>query len=154
MRRAFLQAFLIVVIGAALGLLANSVSPRRIPLITPPKPPPPPEGMLTVEQAHSLWSTGTAFFLDARAAADYEAGHIAQAFNLPLESFAEHFPRLAALLTPHTPLVVYCDGVECELSQRLAEQLRQLGYQNIRLLENGWTLWRKAGLPTEQGRPP
>jgi rhodanese-related sulfurtransferase len=152
MWRAVGQAFLIMVIGAALGLLANSVSPHRIPLITPPKPAPPPEGILTLEKARALWSTGTAFFLDARAPADYEAGHIAQAFNLPVESFAEHFGPLAAMFTPHTPLVVYCDGVECELSQRLAEQLRQLGYRDIRLLENGWTLWRKAGLPTEQGR--
>jgi rhodanese-related sulfurtransferase len=152
MRRALGQAFLIVVIGAALGLLANSVSPRRIPWITPPKPKPSPEGMFTAEQAHALWSTGAAFFLDARAPADYEAGHIAQAFNLPVESFAEHFGPLAAMLTPHTPIVVYCDGVECELSQRLADQLRQLGYRDIRLLENGWTVWRKAGWPTEQGK--
>src|SRR5262245_46805872 len=152
MWRALRQAFLIVIIGAALGLLANSVSPRRIPLIPPPKAPPTPEGIVTLEQARSLWSTGTAFFLDARAPADYEAGHIAQAFNLPFESFADHFPPLAAMLTPVTPLVVYCDGVECELSQRLADQLRQLGYRDIRLLENGWTVWRKAGLPTEQGK--
>ena len=32
------------------------------------------------------------------------------------------------LLTPQSQLVLYCDGRECELSQRLKENLRQLGY--------------------------
>ena len=56
--------------------------------------------------------------------------------------------------TPESPLVLYCDGTECELSHRLRESLRQLGYTNTHLLFNGLTAWRQAGLPTTQGGQP
>jgi rhodanese-related sulfurtransferase len=151
--RSFLQALGIVVIGAGLGLLANSVSPHRIALITPPKKTPVAGELLTLEQAQTLWSSGAAIFLDARAPADYQAGHIAGAFNLPAEAFEAHYPQVAPMLSFETLLVVYCDGVDCELSQRLADQLRQLGHRQVRQLHNGWTVWRTAGQPIETGAP-
>ena len=151
MRRTWIRACLIVVAGTALGLLANTVSPRRIAWVTPPKPAPQPQELLSLEQARELWAAGTAFFLDARAPEDFTAGHIAGAFSLPAEAFEKQFPKIAPLLAPDSLLVVYCDGLECELSHRLADRLRQLSFQQIRLLTNGWTLWTNASLPVEKG---
>ena len=148
MRRTVQRALLIVGVGLTLGLAANTVSPRRIPFITAPKKVPLPGEFLSLDQAQALWNTGAAFFLDARAPADYDAGHIAQAFNLPVEAFDEYFPQVAPMLSPDAAIVVYCDGEACELSHRLADKLRPLGYRNVRLLHNGWTEWRKAGFAT------
>jgi rhodanese-related sulfurtransferase len=145
------RALLIGVLGAVLGLLANTVSPRRIPYITPPKKLVKAEEFLTLDQAKKLWSSGAGFFLDAREPADYAAGHIANAFNLPAANFEQHFPDIAQMLKFESPIVVYCNGEQCELSHRLADKLHEQGYKNIRLLHNGWTVWRNAGLPSETG---
>ncbi|MFO1498667.1 MAG: rhodanese-like domain-containing protein [Verrucomicrobiota bacterium] len=151
MGRSLLQVVVILVLGSALGLLANAISPKRIPLQTPPKQAPRADEFIPLDQAQRLWSEGTSFFIDARKPADYEAGHIANALNLPVEAFGEHYPRLAPMLTPESQLIVYCDGTECELSHRLASELQQQGYTNVHVLFNGWTAWRSAHLPVEQG---
>jgi rhodanese-related sulfurtransferase len=145
------RALLIVALGSLIGLLSNGVSSKGIPLITPPKKAPKAEEFVPVAKAHDLWGAGGAFFLDARKPLDFEAGHIANALNLPVEEFGEYYPKLAPMLSPDSAIVVYCDGTECELSHRLADQLRQQGYTNVHMLFNGWTAWRSAGYPVEQG---
>ena len=145
------RALLIVVLGILCGLLSNSITPKGIPLVTPPKKVPKADEYLPLAKAHELWGGGEAFFLDARKPEDFEFGHIANALNLPEEQFQEHFPRLAPMLAPTSPIVVYCDGTQCELSHRLADQLRQQGYTNVHILHNGMTAWKTAGYPVESG---
>lgn len=154
MAQTFQRSLLIVLAGIVAGLIVNAVSPRRIPFITPPRPVATPTDEITLTEAERLWRSGGAFFLDARHAADYAAGHIPNAFNLSAETFTEQFPAVAALLTPDTPLVVYCDGVRCELSHELHARLKQLGYHRVRVLINGWTVWQRAGLPATIGAQP
>src|SRR5512138_859810 len=125
------RALLIVALGSLIGLLSNAVSSKGIPLITPPKKAPKAEEFVPLGKAHDLWGGGGAFFLDARKPLDFEAGHIANALNLPVEDFPEYYPKLAPMLSPESAIVVYCDGTECELSHRLADQLRQQGYTNV-----------------------
>ncbi|MGD1020335.1 MAG: rhodanese-like domain-containing protein [Verrucomicrobiia bacterium] len=154
MARTLQQALVIVVAGAALGLAANALSPRRIPFLTPPKAPPQDRDTVSLEEAKALWGSGTAFFLDARATADYHAGHIAGALSLPIEEFDDHYPQIQPVLTPDSAIIVYCDGQDCDLSHRLMNRLRELGYHNARLLVNGWTTWHTAGLLTHAGNQP
>lgn len=137
----------IVLLGVAAGLAANQVSPRRLPWITPPKQAPIASEFIRLEEARQRWVEGATLFLDAREPADYQAGHIGNALNLPVLSFARKFGEIAPLLTPETRLILYCDGEECELSHRLKSELVPLGYTNIQLLHNGWSAWRKAGFP-------
>lgn len=146
-----LQALLLVLLGMGLGLAANQISPRGIPLITPSEQALAAGEFIALDQAKQLWHRGAALFLDAREPADYAAGHIGNALNLPAQSFAQHFGEVAPLLTPDSELVLYCDGKECELSHRLAISLRQQGYTNLHILANGLTVWRQAGLPTTPG---
>ena len=153
MKRSLLRGLLIVVLGAGLGLVANEISPRGIPLIAPAKAAVAPSEFIPLDQARQLWGSGTAVFLDAREPDDYAAGHIGNALNLPAQSFGEHFADVVPLLTPASEMVVYCDGTECELSHRLADLLRQQGYTNSHVLFNGWTAWSQAGFPTATGGP-
>ncbi len=148
------RALGIVLLGIVAGLAGNRISPRGLPLITPPRQTDQADGVIPLDQAKQLWHRGTALFLDAREPADYAAGHIGNALNLPAQSFAQHFGEIAPILTRESLLVLYCDGAECELSHRLRESLRELGYTNTHLLLNGWTAWRQAGLPTTTGGQP
>lgn len=148
------RALVIALTGAVLGLVANAVSPRGIPYITPPKAKLQPQDIVPLKEAQELWGSGAAIFLDARARADYTAGHIANAISLPVEEFDEYYPRVATTLTPDANVVAYCDGQECDLSHDLAKKLRELGYSHVRILVNGWTSWHTAGLPTHTGEQP
>jgi rhodanese-related sulfurtransferase len=143
------RALSIVVLGAVLGLLSNAIVPRGIPLVTPPKKVAKPEEFIPLLTAREMWDSGTTLFFDARKPEDFEAGHIAKALNLPAEQFEEQYPKVAPLLTPESPIIVYCDGEECDLSHRLVEQLRPQGYTNVLILSNGWTAWHAAGYPVE-----
>lgn len=145
------QAVGIVLIGIAAGLVGNQISPRGLPLVASPRQPPKAESFIPLDQARQLWQRGDVFFFDAREPADYAAGHIGNALNLPAQSFAQHFVGIAPLLTPAAELVLYCDGADCDLSHRLRESLHALGYTNTHLLFNGWTAWRQAGLPISLG---
>lgn len=148
------RSVVIVWVGATLGLVANAVSSRRIPLLTTPKVEVPEQDFIPLTQAHDLWAKGAVFFLDARALEDYAAGHIPNALNLPAEAFSEHLGQVAPFLGTDSVIVCYCDGMECDLSYHLADLLRQQGYTNIRILQNGWTDWSKAGYLTNKGAQP
>jgi rhodanese-related sulfurtransferase len=154
MPRILQRALVIVVTGAALGLAANAVSPRRISWLTPPPQAVPQSEFIPLPQAYQVWGGGTAFFLDARAPADYAAGHIANAFSLPAEEFDDRYPRVASLLTTDAVIICYCDGMECDLSHHLSDVLKAHGYTNVRILRNAWTDWTKAGYPTSKGTQP
>ncbi len=152
--RTYLQCLGILILGAGLGLGTNAVSPRGISL-WPPELKAESDGIpISVDEAYQQWKRGAALFLDAREPADYVAGHIANALNLPAQSFSEHFGAIAPMLTPGSELIIYCDGVECELSHRVAGELRRLGYTNLQLVLNGWSQWNKSGLPRSQGESP
>ena len=147
-----LQRSVVIVAGSVvLALVGNAVSPRGIPLITPPKPVLQATDVVPLDEAKQLWETGAGLFLDARTPADYAAGHIANALSLPAEQFDETYPRIAPLLTPDMPVIVYCNGVQCDLSHEVRDKLRALGYKNVRILVNGWTVWRQAGGITATG---
>ena len=154
MWRTIQRALLIVLGGSALGLVANAISPRGIPYITPPQPKLETQDTIPLPEARELWNSGAVFFLDARSPSDYAAGHIVNAFNLPVEEFDNHYAGVAAMLTPDSVLVVYCDGLQCDLSHKLMTKLRELGYRHVRVLVNGWTVWQTAGLPTHKGDQP
>jgi rhodanese-related sulfurtransferase len=154
MWRTLQRSLLIAAASAAFGLAFNAVSPRGIPYIPPPKPPVDPSEFIPLTEAFQTWSRGAAVFLDARAPADYQVGHIANAFNLPAEAFHEHWPQVAPYLTTESSIVCYCDGMECDLSHHLADQLREAGYTNVHVLQNGWTAWSQAGYPTSTGTQP
>jgi rhodanese-related sulfurtransferase len=145
------RALILLVTAIALGLVGNTISPRGIPLKTPAARSVEEAELISLPQATELWENGIAVFLDARQPEDFVAGHIANAFNLPATSFEAHFDEIASMLTPESRIVIYCDGTECEFSHLLKERLGEMGFTSVHILFNGWTVWREAGLPTEQG---
>ena len=105
---------------------------------------------IPLERAADQFEKGTALFLDARPPGQYAEGHIRGALNLPWQGVDMYFMALADRLGQSEMLVTYCDGESCELSHELALFLKEMGYGNVHVLINGWTVWQHAGLPVEQ----
>ncbi|MGM0701017.1 MAG: ArsR/SmtB family transcription factor [Pseudomonadota bacterium] len=85
---------------------------------------------------------GEVALLDVRPADEYQAGHLPEAINIPLEqleAMLDDLPR-------DKEIVAYCRGPYCALSHEAVQRLRQLGYR-VRRFEEGYPEWKAAGLP-------
>lgn len=84
--------------------------------------------------------------IDVCEPAEFAAGHVSGAKNIPLSQIgaAKGLPSNKA-----TPLIVVCAaGVR---SAKAAAQLKQMGYENVQSLAGGLKAWREAGLPVNKG---
>jgi rhodanese-related sulfurtransferase len=88
-------------------------------------------------------------FVDARPASQYAEGHIRGALNLAWPQAETDFIHVADRLDAARVIITYCDGETCTLSHDLARFLTDMGFGDVRVLVNGWELWRQAGLPTD-----
>ena len=59
---------------------------------------------------------------------------------------------LAKDLKPTDRIITYCDGETCNLSHDLALFLTEMGFQDVKVLVNGWTVWLDNNQPVEQGK--
>jgi rhodanese-related sulfurtransferase len=107
--------------------------------------------LVTLAEAEDLWAGGTAAILDARAAGFFEKGHVPRARNLPVADAGDALPDWVLGLPKAGPIVVYCEGGNCQSSLALARRLHDAGFGDIRVFEGGWEEWIKAGLPEEKG---
>ena len=89
--------------------------------------------------------------MDARPLDEYTKGHIQGAISLPWHEAEQRVMDITADMANDAAIITYCDGDTCDLSKDLALFLENLGFTNIRVLVNGWTVWRHAGMPVETG---
>src|SRR5262249_56207498 len=85
---------------------------------------------------------GQVLVLDVRPEAEYAAGHIPGAVNVPHDQLAA---RLAEL-PERADIVAYCRGRYCVFAPDAVRLLRARGF-SARPLEGGLPDWRLAGLP-------
>jgi rhodanese-related sulfurtransferase len=78
----------------------------------------------------------------------YRKGHLPGARLMPHTEVAALAPSLIADKT--TDVVVYCANSACKNSDQAAEQLRELGYQNVRVYVGGKADWQEAGFELER----
>jgi rhodanese-related sulfurtransferase len=107
--------------------------------------------VIAFDQAAQLFEQETALFVDARLQNQFAQGHIRGALSLPWQEVDRYFVETAERLGGTKTIITYCDGESCELSHELAQFLKDMGFEDVRVLVNGWTVWRQAGLPTEGG---
>jgi len=154
------QAAAIVLIGFAISIGLNSVRSNGIPLVgdwSPQARFTDKSGtslVISPEEVKSLFAAGQVLFLDARFASDYEAGHIQGALNLPWQEFDAYFDQIVQQLPEDRTIVTYCDGETCDLSKDLARALIEMGFANVRVLVNGWSVWKNMDLPVTNGGTP
>ncbi|MEJ2658258.1 MAG: rhodanese-like domain-containing protein, partial [Desulfobacterales bacterium] len=61
----------------------------------------------------------------------------------------QSFTAVTKNIPADATIITYCDGETCELSHHLANFLIDAGFNNVRILVNGWTKWKNADLPIE-----
>jgi rhodanese-related sulfurtransferase len=101
--------------------------------------------VITAEDLKAEMESGGSRVLvvDARTAEEFRRGHLPGAINIPPRSFADMAGYLPA--NKRTPLVFYCRGYNCTLSQSAAIEALRAGYTNIRLFRGGFPEWSKKG---------
>ncbi len=81
--------------------------------------------------------------LDVRSPAEYAAGHIPGARNIPYRELPEHLDALADFRQQE--VVVYCEvGIRAGVAESL---LVQAGFEQVVSLEGDMQGWREADLP-------
>lgn len=99
---------------------------------------------ISASDLHQRLRAGEVSVLDVRGRAEWEAGHLAEAKNIPLGYLTD---RLAEI-PRDKPLVVQCQsGARSAIS---ASVLRVAGIANVINLTGGIVGWQYAGLPVER----
>lgn len=110
--------------------------------------------VISLQDAKKMFESQQAVFVDARPLSEYDSGHIKGAIGLPWSEFNAYFGKVAPDIPENKTIIAYCDGESCGLSKELAQALTDLGYKNVRVLVNGWSVWGQRQLPVEKSRQP
>lgn len=98
-------------------------------------------------EAVQLINRDKAIVIDVCSPAEYAAGHVAGARNVPLDELATRLPQVVK--NKATPVVLVCaSGVR---SRRAAAIAKKLGYEKAVSLAGGLAAWRAASLPVQTG---
>ncbi|MCB1205601.1 MAG: rhodanese-like domain-containing protein [Verrucomicrobiae bacterium] len=133
------QISLILGCAAAAGVVSAFVHPLRPPwkeVEDPAKA----RWHIDVAGAKALASEKVVW-VDARKRDSYEQGHVEGALLLNQEEWGElMFEHQSALQEAFQhPVIVYCDGNQCERSEEVAERLRELlGLDPVYVLKGDW----------------
>jgi rhodanese-related sulfurtransferase len=152
-KTAFYQTLAFASAAGIFALIVNQVRSDSIPLLGDWSP----EARITLKfgknilipfkEAEEQFLTGSAIFFDARTPELYQKGHIRGARNLPIGEFDQLADKVFMNFPEDTLFVTYCDGEDCALSGELALKLKEIGYENVRVLHNGWSVWKSHQLP-------
>ncbi|MBF6266331.1 metalloregulator ArsR/SmtB family transcription factor [Nocardia farcinica] len=91
---------------------------------------------------------GQVVVLDVRPEAEYSAGHIPGAINIPIDELSDRIAELPA----DTEIVVYCRGEYCVFAYDAVRLLTERGRRAVRL-RDGMLEWRLADLPVSAEPP-
>ena len=153
--KALQEACFIILLAVAAGLAVNLARTDSIPFVQDWSV----ESRLSEDdgdslaiplpEAEALFRENKAVFLDARGKDLFDEGHIKGAKNLPWYEVDDYFQRVVPGMDRETPVITYCDGESCNLSHELALFLKNVGFSQVRVLVNGWTVWTENNLPIE-----
>ncbi len=101
---------------------------------------------ITPAQLPQLQSRENAVIVDVNEAAQFKAGHISQAINIPLASLGNSIGKLRR--HQKKPIVLTCTNGAS--SKKAAAVLRKNEIADIYVLTGGLTAWKKDNLPLEK----
>ncbi|MFG0252987.1 MAG: rhodanese-like domain-containing protein [Phycisphaerales bacterium JB038] len=174
MKKVLLQACVIAALASWAGVLSAQFWPLRAGLqagVNPPTLPvddvtdpapgdaevavwPPAEGaiMINVATAKLAWDMGYAEFVDARSEEEFKRAQVIGAWNVSQADLANSgLPTdFHEFVGTDTPLIIYCEGGECDTSENVAIRLQDdYLYQTIYILKPGIPGWVKAAHPMD-----
>ncbi len=107
----------------------------------------------TLSHAYTHWEQGAAspipfLFVDVRTPAEYRAGHVPGAINIPVDELANRLNEVPR----NRQVYVYCEaGVR---AARAGKLLAAKGFNNIEVVPASMRGWRDAGYPVKKGEQP
>ena len=111
-------------------------------------------GEVSTEDVRRILVDASAVVVDTRKPSEFQAGHLPGARNVMSKEDVPAAENVAAVehavgSDRSQPLVLYCNGPFCKGTRRLAEQLFDAGFSNVRRYQLGMPVWRALGGPTE-----
>src|SRR5499427_4536284 len=107
---------------------------------------------MSTAELRAVLTGSSAIILDARPYEEYAVSHIPGARAVPAKPgttpalYVGDATEVAkSIPDPSQPLIVYCNGLFCGRSGRLAHDLIELGYRNVRRYQLGAPGWRALG---------
>ena len=101
-------------------------------------------------QVTQMINRGKSIVLDVRTAAEFDAGHLRDAKNIPLPELAKRVGELDKS-KPRTVIVVCQKGMR---SAPAASLLEKAGFDDVVCLDGGLDAWQTLGLPVAKGSAP
>ena len=103
-------------------------------------------GALTANSAVQLINRSKAVVVDVSTSAEFSAGHVNGAKNVPLEELESRLPTVVK--NKSLPLILVCaSGVRARRAEGIA---KKLGYEQAQVLGGGLKSWKEANLPLEK----
>ncbi len=106
-------------------------------------------GFISIEQVKSYMDDALTFIIDARSEEAFNKGHIPGAINIPHDRFVDYFNYLNKTVPKEALVICYCVSRTCDFSDHVAEELRILGYENVKIFRDGMEAWEEAGFSLE-----
>jgi rhodanese-related sulfurtransferase len=108
---------------------------------------------INITEAKGLYDLGMQFF-DARVQEEFDEGHVKGAIIMDPTDDAivasKSKPEVLKRFDPRLPVVIYCNGGDCDSSQLIGLILRRWGFSNVNVFEEGYPLWLNSGHPIEK----
>ena len=96
---------------------------------------------IDVAAAGTAIAAGGVAMVDVREPDEYREGHVEGAVNIPRGVAEMGIPQM--IPDPKTRIICYCAGGN--RSALVADNLRQMGYENIESLIGGFQAWARSG---------
>jgi rhodanese-related sulfurtransferase len=104
---------------------------------------------VSTDELRQILADQSAVVFDSRPHMEYAVSHIPGALNVsakpgvPISVYISDVAEIQRLVAdPATPIVLYCNGPFCGKSKRLAEELLEAGFTNVRRYQLGAPTWR------------
>ncbi len=82
-------------------------------------------------------------WIDARPEGAFQMAHIPGALNLNRTHWDQALPSFFEAYAPGRSVIVYCSP-DCSESEEIASRIRNLGFDQILILEGGYDAWKAA----------
>ena len=155
MKYYFIQALLILFLGAIFGLVYNAISPSGIPLFAAQDTTVTGFKMMTTEEIMLYMKEKKVeiIIVDARSPEEFSLGHIPGAINIPDTDVENNFVKYQEKLKKAELIIVYCSGGSCGSSEEVASQLIKKGISvsKVAVHQEGLPGWIRAKNPIEYG---
>lgn len=99
--------------------------------------------------AFKFFNEPATIFIDSRKYSDYARSHVEGAIHLSPDKVESKFPLFGAMLSQDSRIILYCYGPECDMAEKVAIFLAQLGYKQMMIMTAGFHKWEKADYPVK-----